>query len=105
MINQSKFELDARSNGFLLSYIGLLSILVQGTAVASLERRFGENKLVQMACFGLGVSLCACAMSFNLTLLALSLIPMVICNAILSTCILSSLTKVLTHLQIYEFNY
>jgi hypothetical protein len=120
MISQVRFDLDARANGFLLSYMGLLSVFVQvstassphqaphsppffshrgkcntqGSAVGYLTKRFSEGRLVQLASFGLGVSLCACALAFNLPMLAVALIPLVVCNGVLSTCILSTVTKV-----------
>lgn len=93
MISQVRFDLDARANGFLLSYMGLLSVFVQGSAVGYLTKRFSEGRLVQLASFGLGVSLCACALAFNLPMLAVALIPLVVCNGVLSTCILSTVTK------------
>lgn len=59
LMTGQKFQLDARHNGYLFAYIGILITIMQGGLIGRLVKRFGEAKLV--ACgllamvFGLGL--------------------------------------------------
>lgn len=94
LINQEAFALDAKWNGFMVSYMGLISVLVQGLLVKQLTRRFSEDSLIQVFLLGLGISLAGCAMAFSVASLAIVLIPLVLSQGVIKTCVLSVTTKV-----------
>jgi MFS family permease len=66
-------DLNPRQMGWIFGYIGVLSVLVQGGAIAALTRRFGQRVLVHAGVLGLAVSL---AMLPFLRTPRLTLIPM-----------------------------
>ena len=45
-----RFDYDARQNGYLFGYIGILAIIIQGGLFARLAKRFGETWLIVVGC-------------------------------------------------------
>eukprot|EP01087_Luapelamoeba_hula_P014666 TRINITY_DN4342_c0_g1_i1.p1 TRINITY_DN4342_c0_g1~~TRINITY_DN4342_c0_g1_i1.p1 ORF type:complete len:448 (+),score=23.73 TRINITY_DN4342_c0_g1_i1:313-1656(+) len=93
LINQQTFGLDAKWNGFLLSYIGLLSVLVQGIFIRQLTKHFKESALIRTSVVLVGLSLVACSLTSSLWTLAVFLIPLTVFSGVLNTCILSAVTQ------------
>ncbi|HVF54652.1 MAG TPA: MFS transporter [Pyrinomonadaceae bacterium] len=52
-----RFGFDARHNGYLFAYIGLLAVIVQGVLIGRLVKRFGELPLVVAGALLLATSL------------------------------------------------
>ena len=59
LMTARRFGFDARDNGYLFAYIGILITIVQGGFTGSLARRFGERRLISagLFCMIFGLSL------------------------------------------------
>jgi len=90
---QAQLHLDARATGFVLGYVGLLSVIVQGFLVGRLSARFPEQGLIFAGTSMMAVSLTLWAFTPNLIMLLLVLAPMALAGGILNTVINSSLTR------------
>jgi len=59
LMTARKFGFDARANGYLFAYIGVLITIVQGGLTGKLAKRFGERRLISVGLFcmifGLGL--------------------------------------------------
>ena len=59
LMTARKFGFDARANGYLFAYIGVIITIVQGGLTGRLARRFGERRLISAGLFcmifGLGL--------------------------------------------------
>ena len=59
LMTARKFGFDARANGYLFAYIGVLITIVQGGLTGRLAKRFGERRLISVGLFcmifGLGL--------------------------------------------------
>ena len=51
-----KFGYDAERTGYLLAFVGLLAVIMQGGLLGPLAKKFGEAKLVVFGCFMLVIS-------------------------------------------------
>ncbi len=90
---QYQLRLDSIGTGYILAYVGLLSVLVQGVAIGRLTKRFPENRLIFGAVMVLAVSLLGWAFAPNLLWLLLVLAPLSFAAGVLNTVINSSITK------------
>jgi DHA1 family tetracycline resistance protein-like MFS transporter len=90
---QYQLRLDSTGTGYVLAYVGLLSVLVQGLAIGRLTKRFPENRLIFGAVIVLAFSLLGWAFAPNLLLLLLVLAPLSFAAGVLNTVINSSITK------------
>jgi DHA1 family tetracycline resistance protein-like MFS transporter len=90
---QYQLGLDSTGTGYILAYVGLLSVLVQGVAIGRLTKRFPENRLIFGAVTVLAFSLLAWAFAPNVLLLLVVLAPLSFASGVLNTVINSSITK------------
>jgi DHA1 family tetracycline resistance protein-like MFS transporter len=90
---QYHLRLDSTGTGYILAYVGLLSVLVQGVAIGRLTKRFSENRLIFGAVIVLAVSLLAWAFTPNVLLLLVVLAPLAFASGVLNTVVNSSITK------------
>jgi DHA1 family tetracycline resistance protein-like MFS transporter len=90
---QYHLRLDSTETGYILAYVGLLSVLVQGVAIGRLAKRFPESRLIFGAVIVLAFSLLAWAFTPNVLLLLVVLAPLAFASGILNTVINSSITK------------
>lgn len=90
---QYRLGLDSQQTGFLLAYVGLLSVLVQGVAVGRLAKRFAENRLIFGSVTVLALALLAWSFVPNVPLLLVVLAPLSFAAGILNTVINSAITK------------
>ncbi|MGD9047442.1 MAG: MFS transporter [Anaerolineae bacterium] len=97
---QYRLELDATQTGYLLAYVGLLTVLVQGLAIGRLTRRFPENRLIFGAVIVLAVSLLGWAFAPNVPLLLIVLAPIAFAAGVLNTVINSAITKSVYHEEV-----
>lgn len=89
----AKFNLSARDTGLLLTYVGILSVIVQGFLVGRIANKFRED-IVIVACVALmAVSLAGWAMAPSVAALLVVLTPTAISGGILNTLLSSTLTK------------
>ncbi len=90
---QYRLGLDATQTGYILAYVGLLIVLVQGLAIGPLAKRFPENRLIFGAVILLTVSLLGWAFAPNVLLLLVILAPIAFASGVLNTVINSAITK------------
>lgn len=88
-----RLGLAASQTAFVLTYVGALSVLVQGLAIGPLTRRFTERTLIVAGIPILGASLLAWAFVPNVALLLAVLAPMALSAGVLNVALTSMLTK------------
>ncbi|HEY5729491.1 MAG TPA: MFS transporter, partial [Anaerolineales bacterium] len=89
----AKFNLSARDTGFVLTYVGVLSVFVQGFLVGRLTTRFREDHLITFAVVLMAVSLLGWALAPSVFWLLVVLTPTSLSGGILNTLLSSTLTK------------
>lgn len=85
--------LTARTTGFILAYVGVLSVLVQIGLIGPLTRRFRENALLISGLWVMMAAVLFWAFSTNLILLLVVLIPLAFSGGVLNTVINSAISK------------
>ena len=88
-----QFNLEAQQTGFVLTYVGLLSVIVQGGLVGKLSERFRDDVLIFSSVIMMSLSLIGWAFAPSVLFLLIILIPIAISGGILNTIISSALTK------------
>jgi DHA1 family tetracycline resistance protein-like MFS transporter len=90
---QYHLGLDSTGTGYILAYVGLLSVLVQGVAIGRLAKRYPESRLIFGSVIALTLSLLAWAFVPNILWLLVVLTPLSFASGVLNTVINSSITK------------
>ncbi len=90
---KGRLGLDSPQTGYVLAYVGLLSVLVQGVAIGRLVKRYRESQLIFAGLGLLGLCLLGWAFAPNLVVLLIVLAPMSLATGVLNTVINSSLSK------------
>ncbi|MBN2555036.1 MAG: MFS transporter [Anaerolineales bacterium] len=90
---QYRLGLGAQATGYILTYVGLLSVLVQGIAIGKLTDRFSEPGLIFGATILLSGGLLGWALTPSLIMLLIVLIPIALAAGILNTVLSSSISK------------
>lgn len=88
-----RFNLDARSTGFVLAYVGILVVFVQGFLVGWMAARFNEYRLIFWATVVMGLTLFAWAIASSVIMLLVVLAPLAFAAGILNTLLNSTLSK------------
>ena len=89
----SRFGLTAAQTGYILAYVGVLSVITQGFLVGRITGRVREDVLIT-ACVGLmGLSLAGWALASSVPALLLIMIPTAFSGGLLNTLLSSTLTK------------
>jgi DHA1 family tetracycline resistance protein-like MFS transporter len=89
----ARLRLEVQQTAYVLAYVGVLSVLVQGVAIGPLTRRFSERALIIAGLPVLGASLLAWAFVPSVALLLVVLAPMALSAGVLNVALTSSLTK------------
>lgn len=73
LFNDRKFDFGVRETGYMLAYVGILAVLIQGGGIGPIVRRFGELRALQagLAIGAAGLLWAAFVQSWPLLLLAL----------------------------------
>jgi len=90
---QYRLQLNAQTTGYVLAYVGLLVVLVQGVAIGRLTARFSESRLILSAAALLSFSLLAWALTPSVPILLIVLIPNSLATGVLNTVLTSALSK------------
>ena len=93
LFSQYRLGLNSSQTSYLLAYVGLLSVFVQGVVIGRLTQQFRENHLILAATGIVAVSLLAWAFTPNVLVLVLILAPLALGTGILNTVINSAITK------------
>jgi DHA1 family tetracycline resistance protein-like MFS transporter len=85
--------LSSRTTGFVLAYVGLLSVITQAGLIGPLTRRFRESWLIISGLWVMAISLLAWAFTSQLWPLLLVILPLSLSGGVLNTVIQSSISK------------
>jgi len=88
-----QLSLDAQGTGYVLTYVGILVVFVQGFLVGRLAKRYRERILIFVSLIVMTISLFAWALTPNLFVLLIVLIPIAFSAGILNTILNSALSK------------
>lgn len=88
-----RFDLGAQQTGFVLTYVGLLSVIVQGGLVGRLSQRFPDDVLIFASVALMAVSLLGWAFAPSVPVLLVILAPVALAGGVLNTILSSALTK------------
>jgi DHA1 family tetracycline resistance protein-like MFS transporter len=89
----TKFNLSARDTGLILTYVGILSVIVQGFLVGRLTGKFREDVLIVACTVLMAISLAGWAVAPSVIALLIVLTPTALAGGILNTLLSSTLTK------------
>ena len=90
---QYKLGLGADKTGYILAYVGILSVIVQGGLVGPLTKHFRERWLIITGLWLMTFSLLAWAFVPNLVVLLIVILPLAMSGGVLGTVIQSAITK------------
>ncbi|MGD1991704.1 MAG: MFS transporter [Anaerolineae bacterium] len=93
LYTQYRLGLADQSTSYILAYVGILVVLVQGVAIGRLTRRFREVQLILAASVLLGLALIAWAFVPGVPLLLVVLVPLALGGGVLNTVTNSAITK------------
>ncbi len=93
LFTKERLGLDAQATAFVLTYVGLLSVLVQGVAIGKLTDRFSERPLIRVGAAVLAASLALWALVPNVVSLLVVLAPIALAAGVLNVALTSQLTK------------
>jgi MFS transporter, DHA1 family, tetracycline resistance protein len=88
-----KFNLSARDTGFVLTYVGLLSVIVQGFLVGRLTSQYREDILITASVVLMGFSLLGWALAPSVLWVYIIMTPTALSGGLLNTLLSSTLTK------------
>jgi len=90
---QKKLGFTAQTTSFVLTYVGVLVVLIQGGGIKYLSDRFGDKKLIFGGSILLSIGLLGWAFSPNLITLLIALLPLSLASGMLRVSSNSALTK------------
>ncbi|XP_023340071.1 solute carrier family 22 member 18 isoform X2 [Eurytemora carolleeae] len=109
VVAMEQFGLPADQNGFLMSYIGVLTLIMQGAGVALISSRISDLNIVKVSAVTLALSYLALSLLRGLIDFLILLAPLVFSLSLINSVISSTLTKVVsTEIQgfkVYIFSY
>lgn len=85
--------LSSQTTGYVLAYVGLLSVIVQGGLIGVLTRRFRENWLIITGLWVMAGGLLAWGFTTRIELLLLVLLPVALSGGVLNTVLQSAISK------------
>ena len=85
--------LDVQNTGLILTYVGVLSIIVQGFAIGKLTKMFKERKLIITSIILLAVTLLIWGFTKQIWVLLIILAPIALSAGVLNTLLTSQITK------------
>lgn len=85
--------LSPQITGYVLAYVGLLSVIVQAGLIGILTRRFQESWLIITGLWLMAGALLAWAFTGSLIVLLIVLLPLALAGGVLNTVIPSAITK------------
>ncbi len=90
---QYRFNLTVEETAYILTYVGVLSVLTQGVLIGRLTKRFSENTLILVSTAVMALSLLGWAFSPSVLTLLIILLPTAVSGGVLNTVINSAATK------------
>ncbi|PKO06071.1 MAG: MFS transporter [Chloroflexi bacterium HGW-Chloroflexi-3] len=93
LYGQYRFGLNAQNIGYILTYVGVLSVITQGVIVGKISDRFPDPKIIFFSTLLIAISFLAWAFSPGIIFLLIILLPIAMNAGILNTIINTALTK------------
>ncbi|MGB8644304.1 MAG: MFS transporter [Anaerolineae bacterium] len=90
---QYKLGLNVQETAYILTYVGVLSVIVQGFAIGWLAKRFDDKLLIVVSLVIMTLSLVGWALAPNLWILLVIMAPLSFAGGTLNTVINSALSK------------
>jgi DHA1 family tetracycline resistance protein-like MFS transporter len=90
---QKRLGLTAQSTGYVLAYVGVLAVLVQGVGIGWLSKRYPDRWIMFVSTGVMAVSLLAWAFVPSVPTLLIVLAPLAAATGTLNTIVNSALTK------------
>lgn len=90
---KDRLALNAQSTSYLLAYVGLLSVIVQGGLIGQLTKRFSESQLIAWMVVVQMLSLLAWAITPSVPVLLVVMIPLAFSTGVLNTVINSAISR------------
>jgi DHA1 family tetracycline resistance protein-like MFS transporter len=85
--------LTSQTTGYVLAYVGLLSVITQAGLIGMLTRRFRENWLIVTGLWVMAGALLAWAFTAQLWLLLVVMLPLALSGGVLNTVLQSAISK------------
>ncbi len=93
LFTQKKLGLTAQTTGYILTYVGVLVVLVQGGGIRPLSKQFSDKQLIFGGSILLSLGLFGWAFSPSIWLLMAALLPLALASGLLRVSTNSALTK------------
>ncbi len=90
---QYRLSLTAQTTGYVLAYVGVLAVIVQGLLVGKLSARFNDYRLIFVSAITMALALFGWAIAPDLVTLLVVLVPLAFAGGMLNTVLNSALTK------------
>lgn len=97
---QYRFGLNSTSVGYILAYVGVLSVITQGFLIGRFTQRFNDTTLITGALGIMALSLLAWAFAPSVILLLVILIPTAVSGGLLNTVLNSATTKAVEPVEV-----
>ena len=88
-----RFNMSIVTTGFVLAYVGIVSVVTQAWLVGKLSQRFKDTLLIEGGLLVLALGLLMWGFAPNIPILILSLTPVALAGGLLNTVLPSALTK------------
>ena len=88
-----RFNLTAVQTGYVLTYVGVLSVITQGFLVGRLTQRIREDNLIMVGMVVMALCMAGWALAPSLVALLIVMAPMSFAGGLLNTVLSSTLTK------------
>ncbi|XP_038051575.1 solute carrier family 22 member 18-like [Patiria miniata] len=96
MILMEKFDLSAVYNGYVLSSLAIVSMLIQGLCIGPLTKRFSDMALLRASAVLLIVSFTVMAFAQNIVHLAIIMLPLTCGNSVIRIILNTVMTKIVS---------
>jgi DHA1 family tetracycline resistance protein-like MFS transporter len=88
-----RFNMNVVGTGFVLTYVGIVSVVTQAWLVGKLSQRFRDTLLIEGGLLILALGLLMWAFAPSVLILVLSVTPIALAGGLLNTIVPSALTK------------
>jgi DHA1 family tetracycline resistance protein-like MFS transporter len=88
-----RFNMSVVTTGFILTYVGIVSVVTQAWLVGKLSQKFRDTILIEGGLLMLALGLLVWALAPNGPILVLSMTPIALAGGLLNTIVPSALTK------------
>ncbi len=91
-----RFDLGEQQTAFILTYVGLLSVIVQGGLIGPLTKRFSELTLILVSIGVMALGLLGWAFAPGVAVLLIVLVPIAAAGGVMNVTLRSTITKSVT---------